>query len=78
MTDEERERLTEVYPLLRWFDTTHLKDPVLVKVVNRFRSLALGVARDCERSPEVTVCMRKLLEAKDAAVRSYIGSGTEE
>lgn len=56
--------------LLRWFDTTHLP-PDLAQVVSPFRSLAEAVAERCA-GPEGTTAVRKLIEAKDCAVRDYI------
>lgn len=37
-----------------------------------FGSLAEWVVRTIPRNPERTVALRKLLEAKDAAVRAYV------
>jgi hypothetical protein len=56
--------------LLAYFDTTHLPDD-LAAVSKPFGDLARAVA---ERSsgPEVTTCLRKLLEAKDCAVRASL------
>jgi hypothetical protein len=58
--------------LLRFFDCSHLP-PQLQATVRPFAALAWDTARAGVTSPypaEVTTALRKLLEAKDAAVRS--------
>lgn len=58
--------------LLKYFKYDHL--PQHLQVVSRkFHELAHDIAHthDCH-NPEVTVALRKLLESKDAAVRSMI------
>lgn len=62
-------------PMLRWFDWAHL--PALLQEVSRpFGLMAKGLAFNLPRSAERTVALRKLLEAKDAAVRSWLDSTT--
>jgi hypothetical protein len=58
--------------LLRFFDYDHLPEP-LREISQPFASLADTLAGD-ERldGPELTVALRKLLEAKDCAVRSAL------
>lgn len=56
--------------LLRWFDTEHLS-PELATVVRPFVVLATDVANRTA-GPEGTTAVRKLIEAKDCAVRDYI------
>lgn len=56
--------------LLRWFDTTHLSDE-LGLIVEPFGLVAKAVA-DRTVGPEGTTAVRKLIEAKDCAVRDYI------
>ncbi len=56
--------------LLRLFDFSHLPSP-LREMSARFARLAAEVALECE-GPEATVALRKLLEAKDAAVRAVL------
>lgn len=56
--------------LLRWFDTSHLSDELGV-IVEPFGLVAKAVA-DRTVSSEGTTAVRKLIEAKDAAVRDYI------
>ncbi len=57
--------------ILRYFHYKHLPMP-LQKISYPFCSLALSVVNSLPRNPERTVCLRKLLEAKDAAVRANI------
>lgn len=61
-------------PMLKWFEFGHLPDH-LKKVSAEFYGLAYWVVRVIEPGPERTVTLRKLLEAKDAAVRAYLHAG---
>lgn len=56
--------------VLQFFAHQHLPLPLRV-VAGRFADLAEEVARG-PQNPETTVALRKLLEAKDCAVRAYI------
>lgn len=57
--------------VLRFFAYTHL--PAQLQEVSRpFADLAQQVAERAPQSQETTVALRKLLEAKDAAVRSVL------
>lgn len=58
-------------PILQFFEYVHLP-PHLQEVSRPFCALAIEVVRKHPRNPERTVCLRKLLEAKDAAVRSVL------
>ncbi len=58
-------------PLLQFFDYEHLK-PNLQEISRPFGLLALQIVDRLPRNPERTVALRKLLEAKDCAVRAYI------
>lgn len=60
--------------ILQFFEYEHL--PHHPQAISRpFCELAQDVAREFPDNPETSVCLRKLLEAKDAAVRSaLIGS----
>lgn len=56
-------------PILRFFEYGHL--PVELRGVSRpFCDVAENIVRTLPRNPERTVALRKLLEAKDAAVRA--------
>lgn len=57
--------------LLRWFATEHISDPEIRDLIDRFRVLATSVANTTVGT-EGTTAVRKLIEAKDAAVRDYI------
>lgn len=61
-------------PMLRWFDFHHLPDH-LKGVSGEFCDLACSIAAMIEPGPERTVALRKLLEAKDAAVRATVHPG---
>lgn len=60
--------------MLKWFSYEHLKDP-LKRVSVEFHDLAVWLCQEVESGPERTACLRKLLEAKDAAVRAKINPG---
>lgn len=57
--------------VLQFFTFDHL--PAHLKQVSQpFHELANVLANVLPPNPETTVCLRKLLEAKDAAVRSLL------
>ena len=63
-----------IEPLLQWFDCDHL--PIgLQDVVKPFRGLAHHIVETVPRNPERTVALRKLVEAKDCAVRAVLYRG---
>lgn len=57
--------------MLRWFKCDHLPDP-LRAVSEPFGELAERIVHTLAPGPERTVSLRKLLEAKDAAVRAHL------
>lgn len=57
--------------LMRYFDFLHLP-PKLQHVSRHFYTLAEVVYNTLPEGPEQTVCLRKLLEAKDCAVRAAL------
>jgi hypothetical protein len=57
--------------LMQFFTYAHLKDN-LQEVSRPFCELAQKVVDGLPRNPERTTALRKLLEAKDAAVRAMI------
>lgn len=57
--------------LLQFFTYAHLPEG-LREASRPFCELAETVVRDFPQTPERTVCLRKLLEAKDAAVRTRL------
>ena len=60
--------------MLRWFQFDHLPSH-LKEVSLPFRELAEGIENSIPAGPERTVAFRKLLEAKDAAVRAVVWPG---
>ena len=65
---------TEQHPLermMKWFKYDHLP-PHLQEVSVGFYDLAVGICDIVVPGPERTVALRKLLEAKDAAVRAKV------
>ncbi len=58
--------------ILQYFTFDHLP-PKLMEVSKPFCLLAVELANDpALDGPELTVCLRKLLEAKDSAVRAAL------
>lgn len=57
--------------LLQFFAYDHLK-PELKEVSSKFHSLAVHLVDNLPSNPERTVALRKLLEAKDCAVRARL------
>lgn len=58
-------------PILRYFDFEHLPS-FLQGVSAMFAELATLILEDIPRNAERTMALRKLLEAKDCAVRASI------
>lgn len=58
-------------PILRFFHYAHLP-PSLASRSKPFCDLALQVVNTTPRNAERTVALRKLLEAKDAAIRAAL------
>lgn len=63
--------LLNVFPLLRHFEWSHLPED-LAAVSLQFCELAYQMADALPEGPEATECLRKLMEAKDCAVRAKI------
>jgi hypothetical protein len=60
--------------MMKWFAYEHL--PKDLQAVSRpFHQLAKLVTTDIPAGPERTVALRRLLEAKDAAVRAKLHPG---
>lgn len=55
--------------MLQFFNYKHLPTEETQEVSKKFCVLAEEVVKNVPKSPERTVALRKLLEAKDAAVR---------
>ena len=60
--------------MLKWFEYAHLPDH-LQDVSRPFGELAAHICTALDPGPERTVALRKLLEAKDAAVRAKLHPG---
>jgi hypothetical protein len=58
-------------PLMQFFSYDHLP-PHLQEVSKRFMEMANMIISSLPRNPERTVALRKLLEAKDCAVRARL------
>jgi hypothetical protein len=57
--------------MLQFFEYKHLPEG-LQQASQPFHALALWVVEKFPQNPERTVCLRKLLEAKDAGVRTLV------
>lgn len=65
---------TKTERMLKWFEYAHL--PEHLQAVSRpFGELARALCETVDGGPERTVALRKLLEAKDAAVRAKLNPG---
>lgn len=60
--------------ILKHFRWEHLKDEELRNTSKAFSILAQGLEVSIPDGPEKTVALRKLLEAKDCAVRAVLES----
>jgi len=58
-------------PMLQWFHYEHLK-PELQIISRPFGELAQLMVDTLPRNPERSAGLRKLLEAKDCAVRAHL------
>jgi hypothetical protein len=66
--------MSEIKPtdrMLQFFEFSHLP-PHLQEISRRFQSLALWLVDNLPQNPERTVALRKLIEAKDCAVRARL------
>jgi hypothetical protein len=61
-------------PIMQFFAFEHLQEP-LQAVSRSFAELARALVTTLPRNPERTVALRKLLEAKDCAVRAVLFQG---
>jgi len=60
--------------MMKWFEYKHL--PTKLQIISfRFSNLAHEIVECVDAGPERTVALRKLLEAKDAAVRATVHPG---
>jgi hypothetical protein len=56
---------------VRFLDSSHLRDD-LKHVVEPFEKLAAEIMRKTPSSPELTIAMQKIVEAKDQTVRAVL------
>lgn len=70
--NEKTDNHPAVEHLLQFFGYAHLP-PHLAEASKPFCELAHKIAADTPSSPEKTVALRKLMEAKDCAVRCFVG-----
>lgn len=71
-TDADAKQVAIVLePMLQWFEFEHLP-PHLKAASAPFSTLAHHIAATLPRNPERTVALRKLVEAKDCAVRAVL------
>lgn len=71
---DKKEASAELVPheaMLQFFAYEHLP-PHLKNVSEPFHAMAHQIVRNLPRNPERTVALRKLLEAKDCAVRAVL------
>ena len=61
--------------MYKWFDYEHLSHPEARATAIAFQELAQVIILGAWPGPERTVALRKLLEAKDAAIRAVIHPG---
>lgn len=69
---KQNQELVRKYPVLQYFVYNHLPAP-LQEVSKPFHAVAWKMAKTLPYSPETSVALRKILEGKDAAVRSAVG-----
>lgn len=63
--------------ILQFFEFSHLPDN-LQEISKPFSQLAWKMAQELPTNPELTVGLRKLLEAKDCAVRAKLWKGQSD
>lgn len=69
--DIARQQNMPADPLMQFFKYDHLR-PALQNISRPFGELAAHIVTTLPRNPERTVALRKLLEAKDCAVRAVL------
>lgn len=60
------------HPIMRWFSYEHLPNERVRGVSRQFSELAWWIDQHLPNGPEKSTALRKLLEGKDAAVRTAI------
>lgn len=64
-------------PITQFFNYSHLSKD-LQRISKPFCELAVVMLAVLPRNPERTVMLRKILEAKDCAVRAYLFKGKQD
>jgi hypothetical protein len=63
-------------PMLQFFIYRKVTMPP-IEITKPFADLAISLVKALERSPERTVMLRKLVEARDCAIRAYLSQSHE-
>lgn len=71
MIDAEWAEWVKAEPMLQFFEFNHLPEGLQL-ISSPFHQLACFIFQSVPRNPERTVALRKLLEAKDCAVRARL------
>ena len=71
MSEQSEATVKQTEPILQFFAFAHLPEH-LQKVSRPFGELANEIVATLPRNAERTVALRKILEAKDAAVRALV------
>lgn len=73
MIDESilQQHVKPVRDKVRFLDSGHLRDDIK-QIVRPFEKLAIDLLYRVPSSPELTIAVQKLVEAKDQAVRAYL------
>lgn len=71
MNNQEMTEAEGTYPILKFFKFDHLPER-LQNVSKQFYVLAYTTAIYSPRNAETSACLRKLIEAKDCAVRAVL------
>jgi hypothetical protein len=72
MGGRSREEALEAFPILKFFAYEHLPEGDLQTVSSWFCDLAFRLGETFPVNAETSAALRKLLEAKDCAVRARI------
>ena len=71
MNNQEMTEAEGTYPILKYFRFEHLPEK-LQNVSQPFFALAYKTAIHSPHNAETSACLRKILEAKDCAVRAVL------
>ncbi|NRA88815.1 MAG: hypothetical protein HRU28_15830 [Rhizobiales bacterium] len=71
MNNQKEQTQDKLYPIMQYFAYGHLPEH-LHKISKPYGDLAIQMAESLPSNAETSVALRKLLESKDAAVRSKV------